>query len=60
MNTIKSKLCTPCKHYEICKYVDMVQECINQIRAPALELPEGIKLIFQVQCKYREEPVENN
>lgn len=48
MNTIKPKLCTTCKHYEICKYVDIVQECINQIRAPSLDLPEEIKLIFQV------------
>ena len=60
MNTIKPKLCTACKHYEIRKDVDMVQECINQIRAPAFKLPEEIKLIFQVQCKYREESIENN
>lgn len=55
---INGKTCNNCSHKNVCKYVKDVQETIESIHMNR-ELPEDIKIVFQVECKHWGEPIIN-
>ena len=53
---LNGRTCNNCSHKNVCKYMKDVQETIESIHI-GRELPENIKIVFQIECKHWGGPI---